>query len=131
MCAGGFEIPLKPVGVYQSAALGKKFVVGLQPRAEDVPNIEQYRIWHSALFHHFAATVVPQIEVMIVDLAKNPVNGNRELRELTARKLSLLPIEILNERLNFVATLFEKAGSISSRAESEVRKQSKQGELPF
>jgi hypothetical protein len=102
-----FEIELSPIGIYRSKKYGKDFLLALQPRAEDVPTLDQFKIWHSCLFYNFL--VSKSADVMIVDLSKNAVNGKRELRELTSRKLPLLGKGPSEFRLSNVLRQFDRA----------------------
>ena len=105
----GLRTQLRPVGVYESKLLNKKFVIALQPRLEDVPTNEQFRIWLSAIQHRYCNNVSDNREPMIVDLAKNLVSGKRELREITKEKIELLDQIEFDGRLTLVARNYKKA----------------------
>ncbi len=106
---GALCTELRPIGEYYSHLLNKRFLLALQPRLEDVPNFEQFRIWHSALDYEFCTNSSELPETMIVDLSKNLVSGKRELRELTSVKLPLLERTELRSRLELIASCYKRA----------------------
>ena len=118
---------LMPVGIYHSDLLGSNLIVALQPRAESVPNLEQYRIWHSSLFYEYSEEKAT--DAVIIDLSKNTINGNRELSELDSRKLPFLEKHSISDRLDQVALQFFKALDDSPKIKGPLSGSSKQGKL--
>ena len=102
-------VVLRPIGKYYSALLQKEYLLAIQPRLEDVPTDEQFRIWHSALHYEFCRGELGHLEVMIVDLSKNEISEKRELRELTSKKLPLLLPEETTQRLDLIGSCYQKA----------------------
>jgi hypothetical protein len=68
---------------------------------------------------------------MIVDLSRNPVNQNRELREITERKFPLLPKAELIERLEFVVSCYKKAIEIVPERPRRLSKDDDDPGFPF
>jgi hypothetical protein len=102
----GLTVKVDPIGRYFSQHTKSEWLVALQPRQDDIPNDEQFKIWRSVLVYEFCAG---EDAAMIVDLSRNSVNQKRELRELTARKFPLLTKNELDERLEFVGACYRKA----------------------
>ncbi len=109
MLFDGLPVELRPVGTYYSHILKQKFALALQPRLENVPTDEQFRIWLSALNYRYCHSPADSVSPMIVDLSKNPVSGKRELRELISRKIPLLSEAEMNTRLHVVASNYKMA----------------------
>lgn len=105
----GLATQLQPIGAYYSESLKRKFVLGLQPRLENIPTDEQFRIWLSALHYQYCIGRSEPLGAMIVDLSKSTVNGKRELRELTSKKIPLLSIDEMNERMTLVGLSYNQA----------------------
>jgi hypothetical protein len=105
----GLPVQLRPIGIYSSNVLKKKCVLALQPRLEDVPTNEQFRIWLSAMHYRYCKDSAGTLSAMIVDLSKNPVSGKRELREITSRKFPLLPEKEMNARFQLIASSYGRA----------------------
>jgi hypothetical protein len=102
----GSRVKVNLIGRYLSQRTKSEWLVALQPRQDDVPNDEQFRMWRSALVYEYCAG---EDAVMIVDLSRNSVSQKRELRELTARKCPLMTKSELDERLEVVTRCYRKA----------------------
>lgn len=124
------KVRLRPIGRYKSSFLQKDFLLALQPRSEDIPNLEQFRIWHSALHHVFCAKRT-DMQVMIVDLAKNNISGKREVQELTNSRLPLLDPRELNDRLALTVSCFRKADEIVPKSPPSKPRSPGQKGFPF
>jgi hypothetical protein len=107
--ADGSIIRLRAVGRFFSNRENKNFFLALQPRADDTPNLEQFRMWRSALHYEYIQSNLDDAEAMIVDFSRNPVNRKRELSEFSSQKLPLLSREELESRFQIVVTCFLKA----------------------
>jgi hypothetical protein len=105
----GFTVKLRPVGKFFSPTRDRKCLVALQPRLDEQPNHEQFRIWHSALHYEFCCDPLEPLEALIVDLSRDEITGKRRLRELDLSKLALLDKTELDRRLDLVATCYLKA----------------------
>jgi hypothetical protein len=86
-----------------------RWLLAIQPRLDDVPTLEQFRIWHSALHHQFCCDPLDPFEAMIVDLSKSEVSGQRRLRPLSAKQLPILEKKELDDRFDLVATCFRRS----------------------
>lgn len=105
----GLATKLTPIGKYYSELRKETFVVALQPRLEDVPDDEQFRIWLSAIHYSYCENLDDRLIAMIVDLSKNRVNGQRQFRELEPTKMPLLASAEMNDRLGLVASCYNEA----------------------
>jgi len=105
----GFILRVRPVGVFLSRTKGRKVAIALQPRLDYAPNDEQNRIWFSAVHYEFCCDPLDPLETMIVDLSKDATSGKRRLLELTSPKIAILPKKEFDERLDLIATCYEKA----------------------
>jgi hypothetical protein len=123
------ETSLQPIGKYHSTKLKREFVLALQPRAEDIPNLEQFRLWHSSLYYNYA--VEHSIDALIIDVSKNGVSGNRELRELHQSKIPLLEKRMLDERLGRVAIQYFRALEEVPAQERLIKQSSGQTKFKF
>lgn len=106
--SNGRNVSLRPVGRYLSAFRKDEFILALQPRSENAPNLEQFRIWHSALLHEFC-DIDKKPDVMIIDLSKSLVSGKRQISEFTSQKLQTLERSELNDRLMLVTSCYQQA----------------------
>jgi hypothetical protein len=106
---GALNTEIRPIGKYYSQTLKRRSLLALQPRLDDVPSFEQFRIWHSAIHYEFCTDPSEPLEAMIVDLSKNQVSGKRELHELTERKLPILERAELSARLTLVGSCYKRA----------------------
>lgn len=105
----GAKVKTEAIGRYFSEKTNSEWLIGLQPRQNEIPNDEQFAMWRSALCYEFSTS---SNAVMILDLSKNPVTGRRETREITERKFPLLSKAELEERLDLVVSCYRKAVEI-------------------
>jgi hypothetical protein len=125
----GGAIRVEAIGRYCSALTKKEWIVALQPRQDSFPSAEQFRMWRSALYYEFCKN---EDLVMIVDLSKNPVSQKRELHEITARKHALVNQSELDERLELVASCYNKAIEIvPERPRRETKKDDNEPSFTF
>ena len=105
----GFTVRISPIGVFSSDLMKGKWLLAIQPRLDDVPTLEQFRIWHSALHYEFCCDPLDPFEALIVDLSRNQVSGQRRLRQLSTEQLPLLEKKELDDRFDLVATCFKRS----------------------
>lgn len=100
---------IRAIGRYFSQRTKSEWLVALQPRQDNVPNEEQFRMWRTALSLEFG---LADEATMIVDLSKNVVTQKRELREITSRKFAALSKDELDARFELIASCYAKAVEI-------------------
>jgi hypothetical protein len=105
----GFTIRLRPIGKFFSAKRKTKSLLALQPRQDNQPNYEQFRIWRSALHYEFCCDPLEPLEAIIIDLSRDFDSGKRILRELGSTVLPLLDKSELDRRLDLIATCYRRA----------------------
>jgi hypothetical protein len=105
----GLTVRLRPVGMFFSTIHKKKCLLAIQPRLDDAPNYEQFRIWISALHYEFCCDPLDPLEALIVDLSRDELTNRRRLRELNPQNLPLLDKVELDKRLDSVATCYLRA----------------------
>jgi hypothetical protein len=127
----GFTVRITPIGVFSSNLMKGKWLLAIQPRLDDVPTLEQFRIWHSALHYQFCCDPLDPLDALIVDLSRNEVSGQRRLRRLSAEQLPILEKKELDDRFDLVASCFKR--SIELVPELSIRRRRErdtgQGEL--
>ena len=95
--------------MFLSVKQRRKCLLTLQPRLDDGPNHEQFRIWLSALHYEFCCDPLESLEAVIIDLSRDERTDKRRLRELTPLTLPLLEKSELDKRLDLVATCYLRA----------------------
>jgi hypothetical protein len=104
-----FTVKLRPIGKFISLTRKRKCLLALQPRLDNAPKYEQYRIWRSALHYEFCCDPLEPLEAVIVDLSRDYDTGKRQIRELGPTILPLLDKTELDQRLDLVARCYRRA----------------------
>lgn len=111
----GFTVRLRPIGKFFSSSRKEKCLLALQPRLDNEPTMEQFRIWRSALHYEFCCDPLEPLEAVIIDVSRDQDTGKRRLRELGHSTIPLLDKVELDRRLDIIATCYRKALEIVPR----------------